>query len=284
MQKMISPERDRRQSEWLVLILGIGLASLLGLQIFFVVGMGAAPRWFLYALIGSAGFAVLVWKMRASTAWGAALGGVICLKLLMKIRFDEPWTRTALPELVALFVMTFAATRFGKTRGVVEAVEERRGRQASQVAANLGFAGLMAGSVELGIFLAGLAALAEAAADTVSSEVGRALGGATIEITTGRKVEPGRDGGVSLAGSLAGIGAAGVVAIIAVWLGAVDGMSGAVVFTAGCAGLVFDSLLGATVERLGWIGNDLVNFTSTCFAGAIAYEVSRFVVPPQPYW
>ena len=37
-----------------------------------------------------------------------------------------------------------------------------------------------------GWFIAGLAALAEAAADTVSSEMGQALGGKAVSITTGR--------------------------------------------------------------------------------------------------
>ncbi len=41
-------------------------------------------------------------------------------------------------------------------------------------------------------------------------------------------------------------------------------------FAAGVGGLFFDSLLGATVERKGWIGNDLVNFSSTAFAAAVA--------------
>ena len=31
----------------------------------------------------------------------------------------------------------------------------------------------------------------------------------------------------------------------------------------------FDSLLGATVERRGWLGNDLVNFASTVFAAML---------------
>jgi len=43
------------------------------------------------------------------------------------------------------------------------------------------------------------------------------------------------------------------------------------VFAAACAGLIFDSLLGATVERRGWLGNDLVNFSSTVFAAAVAW-------------
>ena len=48
------------------------------------------------------------------------------------------------------------------------------------------------------------------------------------------------------------------------------GAAGAV-FLAACAGLVFDSVLGATVERKGWLGNDLVNFASTVFAAAVAW-------------
>jgi uncharacterized membrane protein len=46
-----------------------------------------------------------------------------------------------------------------------------------------------------------------------------------------------------------------------------------VVFGAGCAGLFFDSVLGATVERKGWLGNDLVNFSSTVFAAGLAYAL-----------
>ena len=70
-----------------------------------------------------------------------------------------------------------------------------------------------------------------------------------------------------------GVAAAAVIAAIggahhafwpgktAIWLGA-------------CAGLFFDSLLGATVERRGWIGNDLVNFASTLVAALIAAGLS----------
>jgi uncharacterized membrane protein len=47
---------------------------------------------------------------------------------------------------------------------------------------------------------------------------------------------------------------------------------------AGVGGLFFDSLMGATLERRGWIGNDLVNFTSTLFAAASAAVVYRFFV------
>jgi len=35
-------------------------------------------------------------------------------------------------------------------------------------------------------------------------------------------------------------------------------------------GLFFDSLLGATFERVGWLNNDAVNFLSTASASGIA--------------
>jgi len=124
-----------------------------------------------------------------------------------------------------------------------------------------------------------LAALAEATADTVSSEIGQAFGGQPILITTLRRVPPGTDGAISLYGTLAGILTA---AIIAATGAPALGMSFAeclTAFAAGVAGLFFDTLLGATIERRGWIGNDLVNFTSTAFAAAIALLAIRFARP-----
>jgi uncharacterized membrane protein len=38
----------------------------------------------------------------------------------------------------------------------------------------------------------------------------------------------------------------------------------------GSFGLFFDSLLGATLERKGWLNNDAVNFLSTISAAAFA--------------
>jgi uncharacterized protein (TIGR00297 family) len=224
-------------------------------------------------LLCSFAFAVVVWLLRSATLPAAGAGFLVCAILA---RVHTVWTgfgplpvdRPAIPALVALFLLTFGATRFGRKkkegRGVAEA---RRGRRASQIVANLGVSALCA---LIGWYDGCIAALAEATADTVSSEIGQARGGPTWILTTFRRVPTGQDGGVSLTGTVAGMVAAGVVVAAgslhhALW------PEMALVFAAACAGLFFDSLLGATVERRGWLGNDLVNFSSTLFAAAIPY-------------
>ena len=88
-------------------------------------------------------------------------------------------------------------------------------------------------------------------------------------ITKFRRVPAGREGGVSVAGTLAGLVGAGLVVMVGL-PGLVRWREGVVVFVCACAGLAFDSLLGATVEERGWLGNDLVNFCSTLFAAGLA--------------
>jgi uncharacterized protein (TIGR00297 family) len=124
-----------------------------------------------------------------------------------------------------------------------------------------------------------LAVLAEATADTVSSEIGQAFGGMPILLTTFRKVEPGTDGAFSVTGTAAGIIAAAIVADAGVWSMRLHADEFWIAFAAGTLGLFFDSLLGATLERRGYIGNDLVNFSSTAFAATVALLAIRLAQP-----
>ncbi|XWK49454.1 DUF92 domain-containing protein [Tunturiibacter empetritectus] len=144
----------------------------------------------------SVGFAGLVWMLRSATLPAAGVGLLVCLIAALVVRVPGGlgfFVRPALCALIALFVLTFVATRFGRRRkGARGLAEARSGRRASQVVANLGVAALCAA---VGWYGWCLAALAEATADTMSSEIGQALGGPTWLITKFRRVPAGRDGG-----------------------------------------------------------------------------------------
>jgi uncharacterized protein (TIGR00297 family) len=222
--------------------------------------------------------AILVLIARAATPLAALTGGVLCAVLTLGW---SPWYHSALPALVTLFVLTWAATRFGRAKKQQLGVAEgKHGRNAAQVAANLGAAGLAAafslthplpGSYSVMV----VAALAEATADTLASELGEVVGGQPLLVTTFRRVEPGTDGGISLAGTVAGV--SGALLVVAVsWATlklSVGDTSAAAVGAVG--GLFVDSLLGATLERRGWLNNDAVNFLSTLAAALIAILLCR---------
>ncbi|MGH9561917.1 MAG: DUF92 domain-containing protein [Terracidiphilus sp.] len=246
------------------------------------------PAVAVWAVGCSALLAVLTWILRAATPSASLTGLLITASLMFSTGTIpyEPW-HTALAPILAVSLLAFGATRAGgRKKEQLGTAEGRRGRSAAQVAANLGVAAMVASSpMEMWLMNAGvapgmmahsvatvlsLAAMAEAAADTVSSEIGQVIGGRPRLITTLRTVEPGRDGAVSLAGSAAGVAAAAVVAGVGDW--ALGGgwelfwISGAgAVF-----GLFFDSLLGATLEEHGWLNNDAVNFLSTASAAGFA--------------
>lgn len=226
------------------------------------------------------------WLLRSGTPAAAFTGAILTASLMFSTAESPfaPW-RTALSPVLTFLVITSLATRFrreGKER--LGTAEQRHGRGAAQVAANLGMAALVllpvariAFSDKLHLhtvsglyFAVGLAALAEAAADTISSELGQVLGGTPRMLTTFRPVAPGTDGGVTLAGTASGVVAAALIAGIGTW--ALNGSPAMfwISWGGGVFGLFFDSLLGATLERRGLMNNDWVNFASTGSAAAVA--------------
>jgi uncharacterized protein (TIGR00297 family) len=263
-------DQQMRWQSWLVLAAALPWCAIASLRYAMAAWNSATQT----ALAITLGLSLLVFLARAATPLAALTGGAITAALTLGL---PPWYRSALPALLALFVLTWTATRFGRgQKQRLGVAEDKRGRNAAQVAANLGVAGLAA-AVALGHRLPGtwyavvaVAALAEATADTLASELGEVLGGPPLLITTLRRVAPGTDGAISLAGTVAGASGAVVVVLVAVsTLGlklgdALASGLGAV------GGLFVDSLLGATAERRGWLNNDAVNFLSTLAASAIA--------------
>lgn len=225
----------------------------------------------------SAGFAALAFALRAATLGAALTGGVFTATLYLA----TPGWHTMLWPLLALFLLTWGATRFGRKRKeALGTAEGKRGRTASQVAANLGVAAMAAvpamwGGTEIGqlgrvTLVAALAAMAEATADTVSSELGQVLGGEPVLITSFRRVAAGSDGAVSLMGTLTGCAAAAVVVGAGMLVLPLSRAGAAIALGAAIAGLFVDSLLGAGPERRGWLNNDAVNALSTLAAAALA--------------
>jgi uncharacterized protein (TIGR00297 family) len=181
--------------------------------------------------------------------------------------------------LLTVFVLTWIATRFGYSRKQrIGAAEARTGRDAFQVIANLGVAGgcamvfLITTRPEWLVAMG--AALAEAAADTVSSEIGQSIGGQPRLITNWNRVGAGTNGAITPVGTVAGLAAAGVVAVVCGLVGIFGPRAALVCAGAGVVGMIVDSFLGATLEQRQVLGNDGVNFVSTLFAGGMALLVS----------
>lgn len=121
------------------------------------------------------------------------------------------------------------------------------------------------------IFIAGVfGAFATAAADTVSSEIGQVLGKHPILITTLRPVPVGTEGAVSLEGTFAGIVASIVVCAAGVLLQVLTVPAALFCVLAAFIGTTVESYLGATLETMKIIDNEIINFMNTLVGAAAA--------------
>ena len=197
--------------------------------------------------------------------------------------------------LIAFFASSSILTRYKESAKLEVAVNFAKGgrRDLAQALANGGVAALTAIAYGINpspiILAAFVGALAEANADTWSTELGILSQRLPRLITTGREVAAGTSGGVTSQGTLAAAIGAGVIGGLAAlfrsnWrllpIGILSGLIGA----------SFDSLMGATVQGIYYsdrrhketekaidpdgtpnrllrglrvIDNDVVNFTST---------------------
>jgi uncharacterized protein (TIGR00297 family) len=118
------------------------------------------------------------------------------------------------------------------------------------------------------IMAAFVASLGSAFADTAESEIGQLFSRTPRLITTFQKVPPGTDGAISLPGTLAGVGAAGLTAVLGLALGMLETPPSAIlVAIAAFLGTVADSLIGGLSPRA---GNELTNVLCTLVAALLA--------------
>ena len=224
--------------------------------------------------------------------------------------------------LLAFFISSSLLSRLsGRGKASLdEKVARGSVRDAAQVLANGGIAALailiaaltgqgkvFTGSFWYWVFAASLAA---ANADTWATELGVLSRGQPVLITTGRPAERGTSGGISLPGTLAALGGAAFIGLLAAALAVQDGSTSLLgyflgVSLAGLLGSLFDSFLGATIQAVymcptchqeterhpfhtcgttttlkrgwRWLNNDWVNVACTLF-GAIVI-VAMVLIP-----
>ena len=186
--------------------------------------------------------------------------------------------------MMAFFVLGSLATRLGyrvkAARGIAQEKGGARGwRNAWANGAVPAFLAALAGLIAVPLHdllvLAYAAAVATAAADTCSSEVGKAYGRRTFLITSLRPVAPGTEGAVSLEGTLGGFLGGLAVAFTGVAFGLYGAREATLVGVAALLGSLAESVLGTVAERNGWMGNDLLNATNTAIGAAFVCLFAR---------
>ena len=226
------------------------------------------------------------WLSPTGTVWAAAVGAAVAA--------GAGWRGFVL--LLVFFVTSSLLSPGGGTRRPV------------QVLANGGVAALCALLVPWQPWAAGACAgaLAAAAADTWSTEIGRRSRHAPRMITTFTAVAAGTSGGITTLGTLGGLAGAVVLALAAHLTGLATGRVALAVAAAGFGGMLFDSLLGATLQvrwrcagcgavtetadhacpearlsrhsGLAWMTNDTVNLAATLvgsLGGALPQLLAR---------
>jgi uncharacterized protein (TIGR00297 family) len=205
--------------------------------------------------------------------WLTGGGAAAALAVGAATVWGTGWRGVAL--LLAFFVSSSLLTRGGGRR------------TARQVLANGGVAALAAAA---GSWPAFAGAVAAATADTWATEIGGRSRTTPRRITTGAPVPPGTSGGITALGTAAGVLGAGCIGVVAVILapravGPGSAALGISITAAGVAGMLIDSLIGATLQgdehgvRLdrgyAWLDNDVVNLAATITGAAIAWSVAR---------
>ncbi|MDB5267242.1 MAG: hypothetical protein JWP58_282 [Hymenobacter sp.] len=212
------------------------------------------------------------------TTAAAGTGGALGLLIYLGSGF------TGLALLGLFFGLGTAASgwRVADKRRLGLAEENKGRRTAGQVVANAGVAGLLgllawqyAPAAPLAhLMLAG--SFAAATADTLSSELGNVYGRRYYNILTLKPDARGLNGVVSLEGTALGLAGTALLAA-AYCLGFGWGPAFGGLLLAGTAGNLMDSVLGATLERRGWLSNNAVNFINTLTGALVAGGLMKWL-------
>lgn len=242
---------------------------------------GGIPDVTLPLLLVPLGFGILANALGMLTLAGALAGTVMAFLLMAA----QPWLFLF---LAGFFALAVGATRWRFQGKEVRHIAEGRGgkRGAAQVFGAMGAAAWMTPLVHLaesaaagtsqgpsveGALLVCAAPFIAKAMDTVSSEIGKGAAGPTWSLIRFRRVEPGAEGGVSLAGSLGGLLAACLLAAPIVPLGWGGWVDAGLLVAIALAANVFESIWGEWASRRGIEDGPQTNFLMTLLAAILAW-------------
>lgn len=230
---------------------------------------------------------------------GLAVNGVVALGAKRAGSIDVPGALSAIfigtaitatlglrgfALMAAFFVVGSLVTRLGYRVKAARGIAQEKGgaRGWRNAWANGGVPALLAlmaavapSDMQVLYLLAYAAAVATAAADTCSSEVGKAYGRRTFLITTLRPAPPGTEGAVSLEGTLGGLLGAALVGGLGAALGLYPWLAAVLIALAGLLGSLAESVLGTVAERKGWLDNDLLNALNTALGAVFVVFLLR---------
>jgi len=181
--------------------------------------------------------------------------------------------------MAGFFLVGSSVTKLGYAKKAALGIAQEKGgaRGWRNAFANGGIPGLLAlfgllsqGPMRTAYLIAYAAAVATAAADTCSSEIGKAYGKRTFLITNLRPVAAGTEGAVSVEGTLGGLFGAAFIAALGVLTGLFAAEGALVVTLAGFLGALAESVIGTVAEKRGWLDNHGLNALNTAIGAAIA--------------
>lgn len=223
-------------------------------------------------IIMSVFFAILFYKFNILDQNGSFFAGLMGL-ILWHIQ-DLTWV---LIMIGFVFVSTIATKYRYAAKKKLWVAEERSGtRRSKNVMAN-GIIPLMVAILgrlyNIDTFAYFIGAVSAATGDTLSSELGVLSKKDPYLITSFKRVDKGTDGAISILGEAASIFGGILIGMLAIMMGFYQDnplLLLTITVFAAIGGSTVDSVIGATLERKGFVTNEIVNFICTVSGAYIA--------------
>jgi uncharacterized protein (TIGR00297 family) len=236
--------------------------------------MSELPENWIIGLVITIVFSIGSYLSKKIDLLGALTGGVITFCMFL----NSQWL--GILALTLFFGLgTFVSHWKVEQKRKINVEQENKGKRTIvNAVSNGGFAGLCGflgwflPEYQLTFELMMIASIASAMSDTFSSELGNVYGRRYINILTFKSDIRGKDGVISLEGTIAGLVGAAILAILFVVFRG-NYLFALLIILCGMIGNFSDSILGATLQQKDLLDNHQVNLVSTIISGLIMFLI-----------